>query len=443
MPRQDVKLAGHNDRNRGTDIATTDLYQDIKFQTFELTLDHLEQKHLRAEDMTSDALQAEISQAVGVALLGEGVALNAAERGRLIEDVRHEIRGLGPLEPLLADPEIGDIIINGANKIYVERQGKLGRIGVRFRDDEHLMSVIQRIVGPIGRRVDESTPFVDARLHDGSRVNIVIPPIALDGPMVSIRKFREAALSGADLVRGGSASQAMIDFLAQAVASRLNILVVGGTGSGKTTLLNLLSGYIPHDERLVTIEDAAELQLQQDHVVRLETRPSSPEGSGEVSARDLVKNALRMRPERIILGEVRGAEAVDMLQAMSTGHDGSLATMHANTPREALARLEMLLGFGGLDADTKLKQRYIVGSIQLIVQVMRLADGQRKITSIVELTGLEGETYSMNELFRFVEEPPLSGRGHFETLSRRPFYADKLTTASTGSRATGGKRRRA
>ncbi len=239
------------DRSRTSDIATTDLYQDIKFQSFQLTLDHLEQKHLRAEDMSIEALQAEISQAVGVALLGEGVALNAAERGHLIEDVRNEIRGLGPLEPLLADPDCGDIIVNGPSRVYVERKGKLIQVAVRFRDDEHLMSIIHRIVGPIGRRVDEANPFVDARLADGSRVNIVIPPVSLDGPMVSIRKFNNAAISGAELVRLGSANQAMIDFLSQAVVSRLNILVLGGTGSGKTTLLNMLSGYIPNSERLV------------------------------------------------------------------------------------------------------------------------------------------------------------------------------------------------
>ncbi len=422
------------DRSRTSDIATTDLYQDIKFQSFQLTLDHLEQKHLRAEDMSIEALQSEISQAVGVALLGEGVALNAAERGRLVEDVRNEIRGLGPLEPLLADPDCGDIIVNGCSRVYVERKGKLMQVAVRFRDNEHLMSIIHRIVGPIGRRVDEANPFVDARLPDGSRVNIVIPPVSLDGPMVSIRKFNNASISGPELVRLGSASQAMIDFLSQAVLSRLNILVLGGTGSGKTTLLNMLSAYIPNNERLVTIEDAAELQLQQDHVVRLETRPASPEGGGEVSARDLVRNALRMRPDRILLGEVRGAEAVDMLQAMSTGHDGSLATMHANSARDGLARLEMLLGFGGLEADTRLRQRYISSAIQLIVQTVRHVDGQRRITSVMELTGVEGDTYSLNELYRFVEEPPLSGRGHFETLSRRPYFSDRMAVTPAQAR---------
>ncbi|MEN8723207.1 MAG: CpaF family protein [Alphaproteobacteria bacterium] len=422
------------DRSRTSDIATTDLYQDIKFQSFQLTLDHLEQKHLRAEDMSIEALQGEISQSVGVALLGEGVALNAAERGRLVEDVRNEIRGLGPLEPLLADPDCGDIIVNGCSRVYVERKGKLMQVAVRFRDNEHLMSIIHRIVGPIGRRVDEANPFVDARLPDGSRVNIVIPPISLDGPMVSIRKFNNIAFTGHELVRLGSASQGMVDFLSQAVLSRLNILVLGGTGSGKTTLLNMLSAYIPNTERLVTIEDAAELQLQQDHVVRLETRPASPEGGGEVSARDLVRNALRMRPDRILLGEVRGAEAVDMLQAMSTGHDGSLATMHANSARDGLARLEMLLGFGGLEADTRLRQRYISSAVQLIVQTMRLADGQRRITSVMELTGVEGDTYSLNELYRFVEDPPLSGRGHFETLSRRPFFSDRMAVTPAQAR---------
>ena len=277
------------------------------------------------------------------------------------------------------------------------------------------MNIIQRIVSPIGRRVDEATPYVDARLPDGSRVNVVIPPIALDGPMVSIRKFREQAMGGQDYVRLGSMSQEMLGFLAAAVRSRLNILICGGTGSGKTTLLNMLSSYIGEKERLITIEDAAELQLRQSHVVRLETRPPNLDGSREVTARDLVRNALRMRPDRIILGEVRGAEAVEMLQAMSTGHDGSMATMHANTSRDAFGRLEMLLGFGGLTGDPKTLRRYIANSIQIVVQVSRMANGKRRITSVSELTGMEGESYSLNQLFSFEEQPPLSGLGEFAT----------------------------
>ena len=325
---------------------------------------------------------------------------------------------------------MNDIIVNGPNKVYVERDGVLEKVAIRFRNDAHLMNIIQRIVSPIGRRVDEANPYVDARLPDGSRVNVVIPPIAIDGPMVSIRKFKKIPITVDQLVRTHSLNQDMLDFLGKAVASRLNILIVGGTGSGKTTLMNILSGYIPDKERLVTIEDAAELQLRQHHVVRLETRPPiSGDNSKEVTARDLVKNALRMRPDRIILGEVRGAEAVDMLQAMSTGHDGSMATLHANTARDALSRLEMLLDFGGLRAEPKTLRRYVAASIQLIVNVNRLTGGKRRVVSIMELTGVEADHYSMNELFRFAEDPPLSGQGVFESVSRRPYYQHRLTTS--------------
>lgn len=409
------------------DIGVTDLYQDIKFRTFELTLEYLDMKNLDAEDLARGTLQDEIAQALSVALMGEGVALNSSERSRLIQEVEHEISGYGPLDPLLKDRSVNDIIVNGYNKVYVERDGILEKVMVRFRDDEHLMNIIQRIVGPIGRRVDEANPYVDARLPDGSRVNVVIPPIALDGPSVSIRKFKEIPITVKELVRSQSISQGMMDFLSRAVASRLNILISGGTGSGKTTLLNILSGFIPDNERLVTIEDAAELQLRQSHVVRLETRPqTSTESTKEVSARDLVKNALRMRPDRIILGEVRGGEAVDMLQAMSTGHDGSMATLHANSARDALGRLELLLDFGGLRADPKTLRRYVAASVQVIVQVTRLTGGKRRVVSIMELTGVEGDTYSLNELFRFEEDPPLSGEGHFEVVARRPFFADRM-----------------
>ncbi|MGK9233426.1 CpaF family protein [Inquilinus limosus] len=367
-----------------------------------------------------------IEQAITRFAAKEGLALNAAERALLAAEVQNEVVGLGPLEPLLKDPSIDDVIVNGPYRIYVERGGQLSAVPVRFRDNAHLMNIIQRIVSPIGRRVDEATPYVDARLPDGSRVNIVIPPIALDGPMVSIRKFRVQAMGAQDYVRLGSMSQEMLGFLAAAVRSRLNILICGGTGSGKTTLLNMLSGYIDEKERLITIEDAAELKLRQSHVVRLETRPPNLDGSREVTARDLVRNALRMRPDRIILGEVRGAEAVEMLQAMSTGHDGSMATMHANSSRDAFGRLEMLLGFGGLNGDPKTLRRYIANSIQIIVQVNRMANGKRRVTSVSELTGLEGESYSLNQLFTFEEQPPLSGLGEFRIHSARPFYAHRL-----------------
>ncbi len=411
------------------DIGVTDLYQDLKFRTFELTLEYLDMKNLDAEDIARGVLQDEVAQALSVALMGEGVALNSTDRSRLIREVEYEITGLGPIEPLLEDRSVNDIIVNGPNKVYVERDGVLEKVAIRFRNDAHLMNIIQRIVSPIGRRVDEANPYVDARLPDGSRVNVVIPPIAIDGPMVSIRKFKKIPITVDQLVRTHSLNQDMLDFLGKAVASRLNILIVGGTGSGKTTLMNILSGYIPDKERLVTIEDAAELQLRQHHVVRLETRPPvSGDNSKEVTARDLVKNALRMRPDRIILGEVRGAEAVDMLQAMSTGHDGSMATLHANTARDALSRLEMLLDFGGLRAEPKTLRRYVAASIQLIVNVNRLTGGKRRVVSIMELTGVEADHYSMNELFRFAEDPPLSGQGVFESVSRRPYYQHRLTT---------------
>ncbi|MGB0920363.1 MAG: CpaF family protein [Alphaproteobacteria bacterium] len=421
----DISFGG--DTKQDGRVGESDVYQDLKFRTFELVLEYLEMKNLTADDMSRGALKDEIGQALSVALMGEGVALNAAERTRLIEEVEHEITGLGPLEPLLADPAIDDVIVNGARKIFVEKKGKMERAAVRFRDDAHLMNVIQRIVGPIGRRIDESSPYVDARLPDGSRVNVVIPPVALDGPMVSIRKFRAQPITVDELIRSGSIPPDIMDFLARAVASRLNILISGGTGSGKTTFLNILSSFIGEKERLVTIEDAAELRLRQEHVVRLETRPSSTDGPPEVDARDLVKNALRMRPDRIILGEVRGAEAVDMLQAMSTGHDGSMATLHANSPRDALGRIEMLLDFGGLSADTATLRRYIASSVQVIVQVGRLSGGTRRVLSVTEVTGVEAESYSMNELWKFVEDPPLSGQGRFEQISRRPYFENRLT----------------
>lgn len=404
----------------------SDSYQAVKSQTCRQVIEQLEAQGATADALDRRALRAEIEQVINSRSRRGQLALNSAERLLLIEDVEDEVVGLGPLAPLLRDPTVDDIIVNGANTIYAERGGQLVRVETRFRDDAHLMNIIQRIVGPIGRRVDEATPFVDARLADGSRVNIVIPPIALDGPLVSIRKFRLQALSIEDCVNGGSMSQAMAGFLTAAVRSRLNILVCGGTGAGKSTLLNVLSSCISNSERLVTIEDAAELQLRQEHVVRLETRPPNVDGSREVSARDLVRNALRMRPDRIILGEVRGVEAVEMLQAMSTGHDGSMATLHANTPRDALSRLEMLLGFAGAQNDVRAVRRFVANSIHVIVNIQRLSNGSRRITSVAEVTGVEGEAYTLNELFHFEEQPPMSGEGLFRTMSPRPFHIARL-----------------
>jgi len=411
------------------ELRTTDGYQRTKFAIFNLVLEQLEALGITSEAASRPMIRDGIEQAITRFAAKEGLALNVAERALLAAEVQNEVIGLGPLEPLLKDPSIDDIIVNGPFKIYVERAGQMSAVPARFRDTAHLMNIIQRIVSPIGRRVDEATPYVDARLPDGSRVNIVIPPIALDGPMVSIRKFRVQAMGAQDYVRLGSMSSEMMGFLAAAVRSRLNILICGGTGSGKTTLLNMLSGYIDEKERLITIEDAAELQLRQSHVVRLESRPPNLDGSREVTARDLVRNALRMRPDRIILGEVRGAEAVEMLQAMSTGHDGSMATMHANSSRDAFSRLEMLLGFGGLVGDPKTIRRYIANSIHIMVQVNRMANGKRRVTMVSELTGMEGDNFTLNQLFTFEEQPPLSGQGEFRVHSARPFFAHRLIGA--------------
>ncbi|MGB3810961.1 MAG: CpaF family protein [Parvibaculum sp.] len=386
--------------NAANEIGVSDRYQQIKFRVFELTLEYLEQQGMQGESIPRAVLQDEIARAISVILMSRGLALNLKERAQLIEDVQNEIVGFGPLEPLLNDIEVDDIIVNGPNKIYVERHGELEPVAARFRDTTHLMNVIQRIVSPIGRRVDESSPYVDGRLPDGSRVNVIIPPVALDGPILSIRKFKRTPLMGEDLVRGGTMSAETLKLLADAVRGKRNILICGGTGTGKTTLLNVLSSYIGPKERLVTIEDAAELQLQQSHVVRLETRPASLDGASEVSSRDLLRNVLRMRPDRIILGEVRSSEAIEMLQAMGTGHDGSMATIHSNGPRDALERLEMLIGLHGFASELQAVRRFISGAIDLVVHVQRQTGGLRRIGSVSELVGMEGPTYSMREIFQ-------------------------------------------
>jgi pilus assembly protein CpaF len=376
-----------------------DRYQWIKFRVFDLTLKHLEQQGLDGDTMPPAALQDHIARAIAIALLGSDSPLNQRERAMLIDDVMNEIVGMGPLQPLLDDPQVDDIVVNGAQAVYAERAGTLEPAAVRFRDDAHLMNIIQRMVGPIGRRVDEAMPYVDGRLADGSRINVIIPPVALDGPVLSIRKFKRIPLTGADLVRGGSLSEAMLACLSAAVAARRNILICGGTGSGKTTLLNVLSSSIGAKERLVTIEDAAELQLQKSHVVRLETRPASADGAGAVTARELMRNALRMRPDRIILGEVRASEAIEMLQAMGTGHDGSMATIHANGPRDALERLEMLMGLHGFSADLNAVRRFIAGAVDMVVHMARRGDGTRIVAAISEITGMENGIYMLREIF--------------------------------------------
>jgi pilus assembly protein CpaF len=373
-------------------------------------------------------LNSEIRAVVTEMLKEEATPLTVADREEIIEQLLYEITGLGPIEPLFRDLTISDILVNGAKEIYIERGGKLVRVNARFRNDAHLLSVIDRIVSKVGRRVDESSPMVDARLPDGSRVNAIIPPLALDGPVLSIRRFG-ADLVMETLIENATLTEEMAALLEACVVARLNILISGGTGAGKTTLLNALTAYIPEEQRIITIEDAAELRLQQEHVVRLETRPPNAEGEGEVKARDLVKNALRMRPDRIIVGEVRSGEALDMLQAMNTGHEGSLTTVHANAPRDALARLETMILMAGTNLPDRAMREQIASALDLVIQVSRLADGTRRITSIVEVTGMEGPVTATQEIYRFRRRgiaPDGAVMGNFEPTGVRPQFSDRL-----------------
>jgi pilus assembly protein CpaF len=351
--------------------------------------------------LPEDAARAQIREIAMRLMNEESAPLNLEQRQSVIKTIEDEVMGLGPLEPLLADPTVSDVLVNGPKAVYVERRGKLELTDVQFNNDLHLMNIIDRIVTAVGRRIDESSPMVDARLKDGSRVNAIIPPLALDGPMLSIRRFAVELLTMKDLISLGTLTEPVARLLEAVVRSRLNVVVSGGTGAGKTTLLNILSGFIPHNERIVTIEDSAELQLQQPHVVRLETRPANIEGRGQVTARDLVRNSLRMRPDRIIVGEVRGAEALDMLQAMNTGHDGSLTTIHANTPRDALSRIENMVSMTGIQFPTKGLRAQIASAIQLVLQVERQEDGRRRLVSVSEINGMEGDVITMSEIFRF------------------------------------------
>jgi len=390
----------------------------------------IERLDLEALEQIKDEVEVvhQIRLAVGEFLREESTPLSQAEREEIVEQVVWEITGLGPIEPLFRDPGISDILVNSARDIFIERKGKLSRVSAQFRNDGHLLAVIDRIVSRIGRRVDESSPMVDARLPDGSRVNAIIPPLALDGPVLSIRRFG-ADLTVEQLIANGALTMEMLQLLAGCVKARLNVLISGGTGSGKTTLLNALSSFIPADERVVTIEDAAELRLQQEHVVRLETRPPNSEGRGEVVARDLVKNALRMRPDRIIVGEVRGAEALDMLQAMNTGHEGSLTTVHANSPRDALARLETMILMAGTNLPNRAMREQITSALDVIIQPQRLSDGTRRIVSITEVTGMEGEVVTTQEVYRFKRRGVTpEGRiiGQFEATGVRPTFTDRL-----------------
>jgi pilus assembly protein CpaF len=404
--------------------------QELKTNLHRQLLERLNLTSLGERDR--DEAEIEVAKLVRHMLAQQNTPLNLEEREKVVEQLVHEIFGLGPLEPLLKDQSISDILVNGHANVFIERNGRLERTRVSFKNDQHLLQVIDRIVSAVGRRIDDASPMVDARLKDGSRVNAVIPPLALDGPSVSIRKFRRDVLSAEDLLRNGSLNDPMLQFVQAAVRARLNILISGGTGSGKTTFLNMLSGSIPHDERIVTIEDSAELQLRQPHVVRLETRPPNIEGQGAVGQRQLVINALRMRPDRIIVGEVRGAEALDMLQAMNTGHDGSLTTLHANSPRDALGRLDTMVQMAGITIGESAMRRQIASAIDIVIQLARLADGGRRVMNIAEIVGMEGEVITMQDLFLFErkgvnEDGTINGA--YRATGIRPRAAEQLKAA--------------
>jgi pilus assembly protein CpaF len=414
-------------RRRDPEARLTPLDQ-MKVTLHRKVIEHLDLTTLNTiEDKA--VIEREIRRAVARIVQDERLNLDAEQGEKVVEGIFYEITGLGPLEPLFDDPEITDILVNGPHQVYIERNGRLSQIGIQFRDDAHLLAVIDRIVSRIGRRIDEASPMVDARLADGSRVNAIIPPLALDGPMLSIRRFGARGLRIEDLMEIDSITKPMAYLLEGCCKARLNVLISGGTGAGKTTLLNAISRYIPSSERIVTIEDAAELMLQQEHVVRLETRPPNAEGRGEVIQRDLVKNALRMRPDRIIVGEVRGAEALDMLQAMNTGHEGSLTTIHANSPRDALARLETMILMAGTNLPDRAMREQIASALDVVIQVSRLSDGTRRVVSITEVTGMEGEVVSMQEIFTFERmgvNPEGKVIGRFRPTGVRPAFARKL-----------------
>jgi pilus assembly protein CpaF len=405
-------------------------YLDLRANVHRKLLNRLNLEALANTDRSR--AESEIRTLLGQLLTEETTPLNFTERDTLFVEVLDDVFGLGPLEPLLRDPGVSDILVNTFRNVFVERGGKLERVTASFQDDQHLMRVIDRIVSAVGRRIDDSSPMVDARLADGSRVNAIIPPLAVDGPILSIRRFPAERLKAQDLVTLQTLTQPMLDFLAHCVRSKLNCLISGGTGAGKTTLLNVLSSYIGPHERIVTIEDAAELQLRQEHVARLETRPPNVEGKGAIRQRQLLINALRMRPDRIVVGEVRGDEALDMLQAMNTGHDGSLTTVHANTPRDSLSRIETMIAMGNTNLPERAMRQQIASALQIVVQQTRMSDGTRKVTSIAEITGMEGEIITMQEIFNF-EKVGISQEGkvigRFRATGVRPKVAERLKTA--------------
>jgi pilus assembly protein CpaF len=401
--------------------------QQLKVRIHQQLVERLDVQNLRT--LPPETVRSEVRVLIRDLCQSEKGLINSTEQERLMDEVMDETFGLGPLEILLKDSSISDILINRFDRIYAERNGRLEMVDVNFRDNAHLRQIIDRIVGLVGRRVDETSPMVDARLADGSRVNAIIPPLALDGPAMSIRRFGSKPMQLEDLIRHGAFPPAVMDFLAAAVESRINILISGGTGSGKTTLLNCLSRYIPIDERVITIEDAAELQLQQPHVVRLETRPPNIEGRGEITQRDLVKNCLRMRPDRIIIGEVRSAEALDMMQAMNTGHEGSMTTIHANNTRDAMARLEVMIAMAGYDIPMRAVRQQVASAIQIIVQSRRLTGGRRKVVSVSEITGMEGDQIQMHDLFYYEQQGVDAdghAMGHFVCTGIRPKCATKI-----------------
>lgn len=427
MPAPAASAPGRNPERYAAAASATEEYGEFKQKVHAEVIDlvNRESGSLREDDPGKKEYIRSVIESV-VNLRGGDVP--RSERGKLITELYNDIVGLGPLEALLTDPEVSEIMVNGADHVYVETHGKLRLTNVKFRDDAHVMNVINRIVSSVGRRIDESSPMVDARLADGSRVNAIIPPCALTGPTITIRKFSATPLTVADLIRFGSVSPQMVTFLEACVKARLNIVVSGGTGSGKTTLLSVLSAYIPEDERIVTIEDAAELQLRQEHVITLESKPANVEGAGAVTIRDLVRNALRMRPDRIVVGEVRSGETLDMLQAMNTGHDGSLTTAHANSPRDLMSRLETMVLMSGFDMPVKAIREQIASALDLVVHQARLRDGSRKIVSISEVVGMEGDTITLQDIF--VYRPtgfgPDGTGGGFLPTGIRPGFVEKM-----------------
>jgi pilus assembly protein CpaF len=430
-PETETKTAG--DESLGRVAArnnTGNDYQELKSRVHNRLFDLLDLT--RMSKVSEERTRSDVEAATKRILGEENVLLTLEDQAQLVREIQDEVFGLGPLEPLLADPTVTDILVNGHSQIYVERRGKIEPTVAQFKDDAHLMRIIEKIVSAVGRRIDETSPMVDARLADGSRVNVIVPPLALDGPSMSIRRFGSQPLRAEDLIDEGSVTPEIFELLRGVINARLNVLISGGTGSGKTTMLNVMSSFIPEDERIVTIEDSAELLLKQEHVVRLETRPANLEGNGQISQRELVINSLRMRPDRIVVGEVRGSEALDMLQAMNTGHDGSLTTVHANTPRDALTRIETMVAMGGLEIPQRAVRNQLASAIDVVIQLERLSDGKRKLTSFQEVTGMEGDIITMQEIFTLERTGIDSERrvlAEVVPTGIRPRFAEKLHLA--------------